>query len=63
MFHRWFKHSWIFEIVRLLSGLLPNAMVVLGANAILSTLAIMTYMIYLGISVSVSVLIGNAEGI
>mmetsp|Transcript_30572 Transcript_30572/g.71629 ORF Transcript_30572/g.71629 Transcript_30572/m.71629 type:complete len:583 (+) Transcript_30572:97-1845(+) len=53
---------WAFEILALLSGLLPNAILAIGTNAILLNIASLVYMLYLGISIAANVRIGNALG-
>lgn len=53
---------WAFEVLGLICGLFPNAVVAIGANAIVMNLTSLTYMIYLGIAVAGNVRIGNALG-
>ena len=53
---------WAFECLALLSGLLPDAILAIGTNAILLNLASLVYMFYLGISIAANVRIGNALG-
>lgn len=53
---------WAFEVLALLSGVLPNAVQAIGANAVILNISAMTYMFFLGISVAGSVRIGNAIG-
>jgi len=53
---------WAFEILVLLCGLLPDAQVLIGANAILVNITTLSYMFYYGISVACSTRIGNALG-
>ena len=55
---------WAWEAIALLCGMLPGneAIVGIGANAIILNITSMTYMIYLGLSVSGNVRIGNALG-
>lgn len=53
---------WAFEILALLCGLLPNAVVSIGANAVIMNVSAMVYMLYLGLSISGNVRIGNALG-
>jgi len=57
--------EWIaFEAVALLCGLLPHreALVGIGANVIIMNVSSLTYMLYLGTSISGSVRVGNALG-
>lgn len=53
-----------FEAIALLCGLLPGdeAVIGIGANAVVMNITSMTYMLYLGASVSGNVRIGNALG-
>ena len=53
-----------FECIALLCGILPHqeAIIGIGANTIIMTTSSMTYMLYLGASVSGSVRVGNALG-
>ena len=53
---------WAFEVLALLSGLLPNAVLGIGANAVVMNISSMIYMIYLGLSISGGIRIGNALG-
>jgi len=53
---------WAFEVLALLCGLLPLAVVDIGANAIIMNLSALIYMLYLGVSISGNVRIGNALG-
>ena len=53
---------WAFELIALLSGWLPNAVASIGANAVVGNISAVIYMIYLGLSVSGNVRIGNALG-
>ncbi|EQC35030.1 hypothetical protein SDRG_07270 [Saprolegnia diclina VS20] len=53
---------WSFEIIALLSGLLPNAMVAIGANAVLVNITATVNMFYLGIAVAGNIRVGNALG-
>jgi MATE family multidrug resistance protein len=53
---------WTFEVLAILCGRFDNAVVAIGANAILLQICSMVYMLYLGISVSANVRIGNALG-
>ena len=53
---------WAFEMLALLCGLLPSAVVDIGANAIIMNLSALIYMLYLGVSISGNVRIGNALG-
>ncbi|KAL7548133.1 hypothetical protein ACHAWF_011428 [Thalassiosira exigua] len=57
--------EWIaFEAIALLCGILPGqeAIIGIGANAIIMNVSSLTYMVYLGVSVSGSVRVGNALG-
>ncbi|KAL9185030.1 hypothetical protein ACHAXT_002807 [Thalassiosira profunda] len=53
-----------FEAIALLCGILPGqeAIVGIGANTVIMQVSSMTYMLYLGVSVSGNVRIGNALG-
>ena len=53
-----------FEVVALLCGILggDEAIIGIGANAVIMNFSSMTYMLYLGVSVSGNVRIGNALG-
>ena len=53
---------WAFEVLALICGLLPNAVVDIGANAVIMNLSALVYMLYLGMSISGNVRIGNALG-
>ena len=53
---------WAFECLALISGLLPDAVIAIGSNAILLNIASMVYMFYLGVSIATNVRIGNALG-
>jgi len=53
---------WAFELLGLLCGLLPNAVVSIGANAVIMNVSSMVFMLYLGLSISGNVRIGNALG-
>ena len=53
---------WAFEIIYIFCGWMPNAEVSIGTNSIVMNITSMCYMIYLGISVSASIRIGNALG-
>merc|ERR1719291_1074040 len=53
---------WAFEVLALMSGILPNAVQAIGANAVILNISAMTYMFFLGISVAGTVRIGNAIG-
>lgn len=53
---------WAFEVLSLICGVLPNAVVAIGANAVLLNIASMVYMLYLGLSISCNVRVGNALG-
>ena len=53
---------WSFEALGLLCGLLPDPVVSIGANAVINNVSAMVYMLYLGISISGNVRIGNALG-
>lgn len=46
----------------LVSGLLPDALLAIAANALLLNISSMVYMFYLGISIAANVRIGNALG-
>jgi len=58
--------EWVaFEILALLCGILPNgddAIIGIGANNIVTNIALLTFMPYLGLSIAGSVRIGNALG-
>ena len=43
---------WAFEVISLICGLLPNAVVDIGANAVMMNINAMSFMFYLGISIS-----------
>ena len=58
---RWLEW-WAFEVLALLCGLLPSAIVDIGANAIIMNLSALIYMLYLGVSIAGNVRIGNALG-
>ena len=53
-----------FEVIALLCGVLPGkeAIIGIGANAVIMNVSSMGYMLYLGVSVSGNVRIGNALG-
>mmetsp|Transcript_50063 Transcript_50063/g.106540 ORF Transcript_50063/g.106540 Transcript_50063/m.106540 type:complete len:608 (+) Transcript_50063:129-1952(+) len=53
-----------FEVIALLCGILPGreAIVGIGANSIINNVSSLTFMFYLGVSVSGNVRIGNALG-
>lgn len=53
---------WAFEVISLICGLLPDAVVDIGANAVMMNINAMSFMFYLGISISGNVRIGNALG-
>mmetsp|Transcript_26546 Transcript_26546/g.35449 ORF Transcript_26546/g.35449 Transcript_26546/m.35449 type:complete len:536 (+) Transcript_26546:31-1638(+) len=53
---------WAFEMLCIICGLLPNAIIAIGSNAIILNVASNTYMFYLGLSIAGSVRIGNALG-
>mmetsp|Transcript_22607 Transcript_22607/g.65066 ORF Transcript_22607/g.65066 Transcript_22607/m.65066 type:complete len:519 (-) Transcript_22607:51-1607(-) len=53
---------WAFEVIGLICGLLPDAVVDIGANAIMMNINALMFMFYLGLSVSGNVRIGNALG-
>ncbi|KAF0756595.1 hypothetical protein AaE_004571, partial [Aphanomyces astaci] len=53
---------WSYEIIALLAGLLPNAIVAIGANAVLVNITATVYMFYLGIAVAGNIRVGNALG-
>eukprot|EP00566_Odontella_aurita_P009144 CAMPEP_0113527724 /NCGR_PEP_ID=MMETSP0015_2-20120614/1452_1 /TAXON_ID=2838 /ORGANISM="Odontella" /LENGTH=516 /DNA_ID=CAMNT_0000426185 /DNA_START=130 /DNA_END=1677 /DNA_ORIENTATION=- /assembly_acc=CAM_ASM_000160 len=53
---------WAFEVIALICGLLPNAVESIGANAVMMNISSTVYMIYLGVSISGNVRIGNALG-
>ena len=53
---------WAFEVLAVISGLLPDAVLAIGVNAILLNLSSMVYMLYLGVSIAANVRIGNALG-
>mmetsp|Transcript_11264 Transcript_11264/g.16552 ORF Transcript_11264/g.16552 Transcript_11264/m.16552 type:complete len:550 (+) Transcript_11264:55-1704(+) len=53
---------WAFEVMALICGLLPDAVLAIGTNAILLNISSMVYMLYLGVSISANVRIGNALG-
>jgi len=53
---------WAFEVLGIICGLLPDAVLSIGANAVMMQISAMVYMFYYGISVSGSVRIGNALG-
>ena len=53
---------WAFEIIAIMAGLLPSAVVAIGANSLLLNISSMGSMIYLGISISGNVRVGNALG-
>lgn len=53
---------WAFEILALISGLLPNPVTSIGANSLMMQISSLIYMVYLGISISGNVRIGNALG-
>jgi multidrug resistance protein, MATE family len=53
---------WAFEVLAVLCGLLPNAVVAIGANAVILNVASLVYMTYMGLSVSCNVRVGNALG-
>ncbi|OQS02940.1 Multidrug/Oligosaccharidyl-lipid/Polysaccharide (MOP) Flippase Superfamily [Thraustotheca clavata] len=53
---------WSFEIIALLSGLLPYAKVAIGANAVLVNITATLNMFYLGIAVAGNIRVGNALG-
>ena len=59
---QWCFEWWAFEVLALLSGLLPNSVEAIGANAVILNITTSTYMLYLGISVAGSVRIGNSIG-
>jgi Na+-driven multidrug efflux pump len=57
--------EWVaFEILALLCGILPgdDAIIGIGANNIVTNIALLTFMPYLGLSIAGSVRIGNALG-
>ncbi|KDO29560.1 hypothetical protein SPRG_05516 [Saprolegnia parasitica CBS 223.65] len=51
-----------FEILTLMAGWLPNHKVMIGANSVLINLITLFYMVYLGISFSGTIRIGNLLG-
>lgn len=53
---------WAFEVLAILSGLVPNPEPSISANAILLNCSLMTFMFYLGISVATTVRVGNFLG-
>ncbi|CAB9497155.1 Protein DETOXIFICATION [Seminavis robusta] len=53
---------WAFEVLALICGLLPNAVVSIGANAVVLNIASMAFMPYYGLSVGCNVRVGNALG-
>jgi len=53
---------WAFEIMGIICGWLPEAVVSIGANAVMMQISSMVYMLYYAISVSGNVRIGNALG-
>ncbi|KAF0683428.1 Aste57867_24552 [Aphanomyces stellatus] len=53
---------WSYEIIALLAGLLPNAIIAIGANAVLVNITATVYMFYLGIAVAGNIRVGNALG-
>eukprot|EP00013_Stygamoeba_regulata_P004045 CAMPEP_0177641738 /NCGR_PEP_ID=MMETSP0447-20121125/7221_1 /TAXON_ID=0 /ORGANISM="Stygamoeba regulata, Strain BSH-02190019" /LENGTH=552 /DNA_ID=CAMNT_0019143865 /DNA_START=101 /DNA_END=1759 /DNA_ORIENTATION=- len=53
---------WCFEILAILSGLLPDPKTAIGAHTILFYLSAMTYMVYFGISDASAIRIGNLLG-
>ena len=57
--------EWVaFEVIALLCGILPGkeAIVGIGANSVIMNVSSLTYMLYLGVSVSGNVRVGNALG-
>lgn len=52
---------WCFEMLAIMSGLLPNA-VVIGANGTVQSLGVSAFMFYLGSSVAGGTRLGNALG-
>jgi multidrug resistance protein, MATE family len=53
---------WAFEVLAVLCGLIPDAVVAIGANAVILNIASLMYMTYMGLSVSCNVRVGNALG-
>lgn len=53
---------WAFEVLAIICGLLPNAIVAIGANSILLNISTLSYMFFLGNSVSGNIRVGNALG-
>ncbi|KAG9406294.1 hypothetical protein AC1031_002619 [Aphanomyces cochlioides] len=53
---------WSYEIIALLAGLLPDAIVAIGANAVLVNITATVYMFYLGVAVAGNIRVGNALG-
>ncbi|OQR85026.1 Multidrug/Oligosaccharidyl-lipid/Polysaccharide (MOP) Flippase Superfamily [Achlya hypogyna] len=51
-----------FEILTLLSGLMPNAVVTIGVNSIMTNTIAIIYMIYFGIATSANIRVGNMLG-
>nr|CCA24352.1 Multidrug/Oligosaccharidyllipid/Polysaccharide (MOP) Flippase Superfamily putative [Albugo laibachii Nc14] len=53
---------WAYEILALMSGLLPNEVVAVSVQTVLMNVASFTFMLYLGVGVSANVRVGNALG-
>eukprot|EP00567_Pseudictyota_dubia_P012258 CAMPEP_0197440516 /NCGR_PEP_ID=MMETSP1175-20131217/7008_1 /TAXON_ID=1003142 /ORGANISM="Triceratium dubium, Strain CCMP147" /LENGTH=484 /DNA_ID=CAMNT_0042970639 /DNA_START=25 /DNA_END=1480 /DNA_ORIENTATION=+ len=53
---------WAFEVISLMCGLLPEAVVAIGSNAVIMNISSTVFMLYLGLSISCSVRVGNALG-
>ncbi|OQS03530.1 Multidrug/Oligosaccharidyl-lipid/Polysaccharide (MOP) Flippase Superfamily [Thraustotheca clavata] len=51
-----------FELLTLFTGLMPDPMITIGVNSILMNIISIVYMIFMGISVSVNIRIGNMLG-
>ena len=53
---------WAFEILAILSGLLPDPTTEIGSNAIMFNTTALTYMFYLGVAIASTVRVGNGLG-
>lgn len=56
------SESWAFQCAAFFCGMLPNAVVDIGANAVIYNIASVAFMFYFGISIASNVRIGNALG-
>ncbi|KAJ0402338.1 hypothetical protein ATCC90586_006534 [Pythium insidiosum] len=53
---------WAFEMISLMAGVLPDAIVAISAHAVNTSVVSMVYMVFLGLSVATNIRVGNHLG-